>query len=111
MELIATYTHKNVTCEIYASKISEVYITGGGDFVTGDVTDRARKGAVDYYNSPRNNKRSKKTTVLKEVLAPSNKSSMQRQINNDNRWLDGELKSKGFASSGGVLTMLKNKGY
>ena len=111
MKVIAEHRHKNVICQVLARKESEVYIKSDGSYFLGDAMEFARKNAFDFWGSPKNNKRSRKTTTIKEILTPSDKESLKRFRECENAWVNKELKRIGHAKTGGVFTMLKNKGY
>jgi|DEB0MinimDraft_4_1074332.scaffolds.fasta_scaffold45162_4 hypothetical protein len=111
MKLLAKYTHKNVTAEIYGNKKSSQYIRESGDFWLGDLMELAQKEAVNYYNCPKNNKKSRAITVIKENVKPISEQFVRKEQKSSMDWVNRESLRMGGANSGGVFTMLKNKGY
>lgn len=111
MKILAEYRHKNVVCQVLSKKESNVYLKSNGDFFVGEPIELAQREAVGYYNCPKNNKRGKKVTVIKEQLRPSSNRELNNVINSENAWVNSECKKIGALKTGGIFTMLKNKGY
>jgi hypothetical protein len=107
MVTIQTKVFKNITVVLKANKVSTKYLNECGDikelddFYAYRVAEMARNGKVGK----------RKKTVITEVFTAIIESQAKQAITGLNKSINGLIKKEGLANTGGISTMLKNKGY
>ena len=104
---IAEFKHKKLSIELNANKLSDVYLDSAGNPIFHSDIEYWIKREANYIL---NGKQEIKPCYSINLTAFSKSQLNQRNKIADN-WVNNQVKKIGIAETGGIITMLKSKGF